>query len=304
MYNDFVTIAIITRDRRESLGRTLDVVCSLNYPNYEVIVVDNGSIDNTEEVVRAHNAKYIRGKIEDGFSGSRQRALDNSSGEIIIWCDDDCMPMAGWVESYVAMFNSDHGFGMIGGGVVNINFPQKSQFKGRSVLGINGQLHFVEDPYTAEFYGNLNLAMRRSVVDEIGGYDPYFVGGLEEIDLAFRVRSHGYKVGYNDKAVVEHYHNEVNYKKGRLFKGQQFMRLYFFLKNCPPRTAIVWVKFVLNEMDIFCREFFKCCKAILSFVKNKNIRMLHVNMIEMTNIVSSRFWAPLILYRASRSQYK
>lgn len=296
------SVAIITRNRSSSLERTLAAVTQLDYPAYEVIVVDNASTDDTASVVRRHAVQYVRGRLRDGFSGSRQRAVDMARGEIIAWCDDDCVPEPDWLKAFAERFAADEKLALLGGRVINIDFPKTLEFKGRSVMGENGVLRFVEHPAEAEFFGNLNMAMRASAVEQVGGYDPFFVGGFEEIDLAMSLREAGYRIGFESKAVVRHYHNEVSFKKGRWFFGGQLMRLYLFLKHRHPRGFREHWRFLLAETAILGSDVRKSIRAFASGCIRWNLNKIRVSAVELFNAVSARLVLPWLLLKTSRSR--
>ncbi len=100
-----ISIAICTRNRAESLGRTLETFAGYNFPRdmeTELLVIDNGSTDATQETVKAvssrlHNVNYIfEGK--PGLSSARNSAIVNAAGDIIVFTDDDVVPGVQWLE--------------------------------------------------------------------------------------------------------------------------------------------------------------------------------------------------------------
>jgi len=299
MIKNRVTVAVITRNRASSLRRTLAAIDQLEYADKEVVVVDNASTDNTKSVVGEFEVNYVFSPLQDGFSRSRQRAVDFSSGEFIAWCDDDCVPDIDWLQHFVNRFRSDEQIALLGGRVINIDFPKSLQFKGRSILLENGLLRFVENPLEAEFFGNLNMAVRSSSIQAVGGYDPFLVGGLEEIDLALTLKEHKYKITYESRAVLRHYHNHVSYKKGRWFYGGHLMRLYVWLKHRPPQNGKAFVRFLSREIIIFWHDL-RILRAIASAILKFNTRKLNVSLVELFNIVSSRLSIPWLMIRARR----
>ncbi|MCI0616220.1 glycosyltransferase, partial [bacterium] len=223
------SVIVLTRNRVQSLLRTLNSLKNLNYPNYEVIVVDNDSTDNTKEMALQHDVIYVHAPARCGIGNCRQLGAMRSTGEIIAFCDDDCIPSSDWLNHLVRRLTNEPDLGLIGGQVINIGFPGKNgsgkKFKGRSRLGKNGKIVFVEDPREAEFFGNMNLALRREVFEEIGGYDPFF-HVMEEIDLALRIRKRGYRIDFEPEAVLQHYYTGTQEKKRHLFFCAGTIRLY------------------------------------------------------------------------------
>ena len=244
-----VSVVILTRNRCVSLERTLGAVVDQAYPRLEVIVVDNGSIDRTSEVVKKFGVRYIFSKPDEGFAVSRQRGVDAAKGEIIAMCDDDCVPRNDWLRQLVNRLCSNEIIGLVGGRVINIGFPENKRFKGRGRIGKNGVLAFVEDPQQADYFGSANMAFKRCAFEMVGGYDPFFQGGLEEADLALNMRKFGFRVEYEPNAVVEHFYTGISFKGNHTFQGysQDAARLYLYLKYFQPTSPWGWCSFLAYE---------------------------------------------------------
>jgi glucosyl-dolichyl phosphate glucuronosyltransferase len=100
-----ISVAICTRNRAESLGKTLESFAHYDFPREvetELLLIDNGSTDTTQEIVNAlsprlDNFKYVfEGK--QGLSAARNSAVVHSVGDIIVFTDDDVVPGAEWLE--------------------------------------------------------------------------------------------------------------------------------------------------------------------------------------------------------------
>lgn len=94
MINNKLTFSIVicTYNGAEKIGRTLDSIFAQNYATrkYEVIVVDDGSTDRTEEIVRKYNVTLVRHDTNSGIAKSRNSGLQASSGKYLVCIDDDC----------------------------------------------------------------------------------------------------------------------------------------------------------------------------------------------------------------------
>lgn len=102
------SIAICTLNRAESLGRTLNSLSAMRVPDdleWEVLVVNNGCTDHTDEIITSFAGRLpIRRAIElqRGLSRARNKAIDHTRGQYILWTDDDVIADPGWVSAYVA----------------------------------------------------------------------------------------------------------------------------------------------------------------------------------------------------------
>jgi glycosyltransferase involved in cell wall biosynthesis len=105
----FVTVAICTLNRAESLRRTLDSLAALQVPSdliWEIVIVHN-STDHTDEVIGEYLDRLpVRKELETkaGLSNARNQAIDTAKGEYIVWTDDDVIVDAGWLRAYVDAF--------------------------------------------------------------------------------------------------------------------------------------------------------------------------------------------------------
>ncbi|SIS65806.1 glycosyltransferase family 2 protein [Belliella pelovolcani] len=295
-----VTVAVITRNRADSLKRTLDAIKKLDYSNYEVLVVDNASTDHTKEVIYNSGYKYLFSKKNNGFAKTRQIAVDTAKGEYICWCDDDCVPDPDWIRSFLQCFQINPNLSLLGGFVHNINFPESLVFKGKSKLGLNGQLIFVENGYEAEYFGNLNLAVKRCDIHKINGYDNFFKGGYEEIDLAFRLKIIEKEVGFCFQARVKHYHNDSSFKKGRFFYNGQLSRIYFYLKSRHHLKDFSYWVFFKNELFILINDLKRSIRGIFSGIKKLDKNKIVIYSVELLNSALCRLVIPFLIVKSRK----
>lgn len=173
-------------------------------------------------------------------------------------------------------------------------------------IGVGGGFIYNTDdgverrPYFAnpDVVGGPVQVFRRAVYEEIGGYDPFFSSGRAEIDLAMSFRGAGYRVGYEPEAVVEHHHEAVSLRHGRLFRGHQLMRLYFFFKHLRPRGAREWLRFAGRELRLTLLDLRRALRALGSALLRRRWLRLRGAAVELFNLVSARLAIPWLLWRA------
>lgn len=296
------SVVVITRNRCESLRRTLAGIARLNHPSYEVIVVDNASTDDTREVVHTARARYVFSAAGNGISRTRQIGVEEARAEVVAMCDDDCVPEPDWLTYMLERFTGNEELALVGGRVINVGFPGRRQFKGTTrPAGPNGIMEFVEEPADAEYFGNLNMALRRSAVMEVGGYDPFLKAGREELDLAASLRQAGYSTAYEGAAVVTHYFTGVNFKRGRVIYGAHLMRLYFHFKHNPPVGIVRWWRFLIDELVLLRRDVVRAVRMSASVVGRGQIRRLPEVGVEWVNLVSARALLGWVWVRARQA---
>jgi GT2 family glycosyltransferase len=298
----FASVLILTRNRARWLAGALEALRRLDYPAYEVVVVDHGSTDDTAALVDAHAVRRVSCPPAFGIGRCRQVGLEAARGLVVAWCDDDCRPAPSWLRTLVERLTAEPELGLLGGQVVNVGFPESKRFKGRTrLVGPNGVLAFAADPAEAEFFGNANLAFRREVVERCGGYDPFFHAGAE-IDLALAVRRCGYRVAYEAGAVVEHHFTGVDHKHGRLFRSGELMRLYRHLKHAPPRGARGWSRFWLDEARLLAGDLRRAARGAGSALRQRDRRRLGAAAVDAVSALSARVVVPWLALPAGRAR--
>lgn len=204
----FVSVVIPTHNRAKLLQKTVESLFNQNYPSdrYEIIIVDNASDDQTEELIRSmqHTApcplKYILKKNE-GPGSARNLGILNAAGEAIAFTDSDCVADRNWLLNGTSKLLE--GYGLVQG--KTIPNPEQNRMTLHHTMDIRG-----EDG----FYATCNMLYWKEILDRIGGFSPDYCGldllgtprwGGEDTDLAWRVKKQGWKSVFAVDAVVFHH---------------------------------------------------------------------------------------------------
>lgn len=225
-----VTVAVCTRDRPEDLARCLDALAALRYPGLEILVVDNApATRDAQGVVAARPGVRYAVEPRPGLGWARNRALAEATGEILAFTDDDVVVDAGWVEALAAVFQEDAQVGAVTGLVLPLELETRAQrlFEdyrsfGRGHERIHARMSPGAGPVaaryglTGSFGAGANMAFRRRVLEELGGFDPCLGPGTlsrggDDLEMYFRVLKTGHALVYEPAAVVRHRHRRQMY---------------------------------------------------------------------------------------------
>jgi glycosyltransferase involved in cell wall biosynthesis len=250
---------ICTRNRARRLPQTLGALAQIRSElDWELLLVDNGSDDDTAEVIlRADNCggrlRYLFAPIP-GLGAARDVAWRNARGRIIAFSDDDCYPAPDFVDAVWDAFKR-RPEGCIGGRILlydPMDYPvtidertQPTTLPPRSFVPA-GELQ------------GANLSLRREVLEAIGGVDPAFGAGTrfpcEDVDVVAAASWAGYSVGFDPGPVVHHHHGRraadlqalrAAYDRGR---GAYFAK-YLLRTDSRPTYARAWLKQTIGSRN-------------------------------------------------------
>ncbi len=213
----FATVAICTYNRSEWLRGTLKFVTIQDYAagNWELLVIDNNSKDDTAQVVAAFTQaekqpRYIK-ETRQGLSHARNRALDEARGEVVVFLDDDTDGAPTWLSSLMVPYSmpGNEKVGVVGGEIIP-GFPDglprwlEGQWEPLAYLENTGPLPDNQLPMGA------NFSTRREAALAVGGFRIDLgrtgdtLAGSEDHDFIRRVRASGFTVWYVPEAVITH----------------------------------------------------------------------------------------------------
>ena len=199
-----VTVAVCTHNGGATLGRCLDGLRALDYPDYEVLVVDDGSTDDSAAIAASFGLRVVRTRNR-GLSAARNTALELATGEIVAYLDDDAWPDPHWL-AYLARAFGRSAHAVIGG--PNVPPPPRNLVERAVAAAPGGPVHVLLSDQVAEHVPGCNLAVRREVVRELGGFDPRFRAAGDDVDLCWRIQESGLTVGFEPAAMVWHHRRD------------------------------------------------------------------------------------------------
>lgn len=219
------TIVVGVHNRWDALKACLESLLTIDCCDFEVVVVDDASNDDTPaqlESFRQHNdrvpIRVVRSEENLGPAGARNLGIDAAAGEFVCFLDSDCVVDRQWLTQLLAPLDAPE-FGGVCGAI--IESPPKTwadhAFAGESYYGRKGQ-NFHE----------ANMALRRDLALQYR-FDDALRYGAEGDDLARRMRSDGWKIAFAAEAVVTHHHPMTlrAYLKRAYLLGQGAARFWY-----------------------------------------------------------------------------
>jgi glycosyltransferase involved in cell wall biosynthesis len=259
-----ISVVICTRDRTDLLEGALAAILAVDYPNREIIVVDNApSTTSTAELVARLPVRYVK-EERPGLDWARNCGIAEASHEIVAFTDDDVRPDRGWLRGIAAGFANPE-IMAVSGLVAPAELETEAQIQYE--FGYGGMLQYlhsfvvdgsklpVKNLLWASAYGvGANMAFRRQIFAEVGNFDPALdVGtptrGAGDIEMFHRILAKGYSTFYEPRAFVWHVHRRSGEALSKQLRdnGRGFGA---YLLTCDrnrtvPRLEII--KFALSE---------------------------------------------------------
>jgi GT2 family glycosyltransferase len=198
------SVVIPTYNRRDSLRECLAAVTRQDYPDYEVVVVDDGCADGTGPMVQREfpSVRYLRQRENCGDSVARNRAIRESTAECLAFTDDDCVPPRNWLGLH-ARYYADARIGAVGGPLQ----PRAPSFYDKVSASHYPEeydrVRRVEHIMSLERLITGNMSVPRRVIDAVGLFDEQFVTGAD-VDLVRRISRAGFAFVRDPGLSVEH----------------------------------------------------------------------------------------------------
>lgn len=196
-----ISVIVCAYNAGETLRECLEGIARLDYPEYDVIVVDDGSSDDTAAIAREFDCKLVQ-IPNGGLSAARNVGLERATGDIVAYIDSDAYPDPHWLQ-HMANALADGRFAGMGG--PNIAPAGDGQVADAVSHSPGGPLHVMLDDRVAEHIPGCNMAFRREDLVRAGGFDPRFRVAGDDVDACWRIQDAGGMLGFSPAASVWHH---------------------------------------------------------------------------------------------------
>jgi GT2 family glycosyltransferase len=233
-----VSVVCCSFNGEATIRDTLEHLARLDYPDYEVIVVDDGSTDATASIARSYGAQVVS-TPNQGLSAARNVGLRAATGSIVAYIDDDAYPDPGWLAFLVRAFQEG---GYCGVGGPNLLPPEDGPIAECVGNAPGGPCHVLLSDREAEHIPGCNMAFERRWLERVGGFDPVFRAAGDDVDLCWRLQEAGGRLGFHPAAVVWHHRRsslrrywkqQVGYGKAEALLARKWPQKYNSAAHIP-----------------------------------------------------------------------
>lgn len=197
-----ISVIIPTFNRSNVLGRSIASVCSQTYQNWELIVVDDGSTDNTPDTVASFDderIRFIRCRMNSGAAAARNKGLSQSKGEFVAFLDSDDEWCPQWMESQVGCLGRlNQEWGMVYTGRVQVDGPNISKYRPAILEGL-----IFEEYLDRPIVSTPTALTRRRCFESVGFWDERF-RRFTDWEMFLRIAK-VYKIAANDEPLTRTY---------------------------------------------------------------------------------------------------
>jgi GT2 family glycosyltransferase len=274
-----VTVVVVNWNGKSFISECLDGLRAQTYKSFEIVVVDNGSTDNSVDFISRSYPDVALIPLEKnyGFSKGNNIALKNIYSKYVALINNDAVPDPQWLECLVSAMEQYQSAGFVASKMVFQNCPmfidRAGDFYTRAGAGIlrgrnESSLLYSEKEWV--FGACAGAAMyRKEMIEAIGPFDEDFFLLYEDIDLSFRAQLIGYKCLFVPDAVVRH-------KASKSIGHDSSTSVYFghrnlewvYLKNMPSRLIMrtFFFHFIYNVGALF---YFLSIGRLKEFIRAK-----------------------------------
>ena len=196
-----ISVVVCSYNGSRTIRDCFEGLLKLDYPDFEVIVVNDGSTDNTADIAQEYPFRLIN-TPNMGLSSARNAGLAAATGEIVAYTDDDAHPDPHWLQYLAATFLKTNHAGIGGPNIAPIDDGEIAECVANAP---GGPIHVLLNDTEAEHIPGCNMAFRRETLLAVGGFDAQYRAAGDDVDLCWRIQEKGWTLGYSPAAMVWHH---------------------------------------------------------------------------------------------------
>ncbi|MDO8658014.1 MAG: glycosyltransferase family 2 protein [Candidatus Levybacteria bacterium] len=298
-----ISIVVLNYNGIDDTKKCLESLIKTSYPNFEIIVVDNGSTYNEagilEKTYRDKRIKFVRFSKNLGFSGGNNKILKDLKSKYVVLLNNDTEVPPGWLFPLVKAMEKDNSIAIAQPKILWLKNKKYFDYAGASggfidIFGypftrgrIFDTIEKDSDQYNLKcdifWASGAAMIIRRNVLDKVGFFDEMLFNYMEEIDLCFRVHRAGFRIICEPKSYI--YHKVASTASSHMLKKRFWEHrnnLLLILKNYPiKRLLIIFpIRIILEYMSFFY------------YLKNRKLDYALAVILSQLSLI---YFAPVIL---------
>lgn len=249
-----VTIVVCTRNRAAQLQRCLQAVDEIRAQrSWDLVVVNNGSTDSTEQLLAAHRPRRCRRFVtvyeaRPGLGRARNAGWRRADTQLVAFTDDDCYPGEDFVDKVAECFEEDRGLGFCGGRILLFD-PSDCRI---TIQELDRHVDIAPRSFIqAGLIQGANFTLRKDLLEEVGGFDDALGAGTpfpcEDVELLARASAAGWRGAYDPRPMVYHHHGRKSHSDMyRLSRSYDYGRGAYYAKCLlhPRLRALYFLKWM------------------------------------------------------------
>ncbi|MGD2074655.1 MAG: glycosyltransferase [Gammaproteobacteria bacterium] len=196
-----VSVVVCSYNGARTIRDTLEGLKRLAYPKYEVIVVNDGSTDETAEIAAEYDVRLIS-TDNRGLSSARNTGYREASGEIVAYIDDDAYPDPDWLHFLALTYL---GGDCAGVGGPNLAPPGDGPLAECVANAPGGPVQVLLTDTVAEHIPGCNMSFRKAALEVVGGFDPRYRAAGDDVDICWRIQDQVGSIAFHPAAMVWHH---------------------------------------------------------------------------------------------------
>jgi glycosyltransferase involved in cell wall biosynthesis len=238
-----ISVVVCCYNGANTIRNCLESLQKLDYPNYDVIVVNDGSTDETETIIREYNFQLI--SIENqGLSNARNVGLEAATGEIVAYIDADAFADEHWLKYIAAKFHLTNCAGV---GGPNLAPPNNGKISDCVANAPGGPLHVLLSDDESEHIPGCNMAFLKDGLRAVGGFDEKFKIAGDDVDICWRIQQCNLWLAFSPAAKVWHqrrnsirayWRQQVEYGKAEAILQKKWPHKYNDIGHIPWKGRI------------------------------------------------------------------
>ena len=196
-----VSVVVCSYNGSRTIRDCFEGLLKLDYPDFEVIVVNDGSTDKTAEIAQEYPFRLIS-TPNMGLSSARNTGMEAATGEIVAYTDDDARPDPHWLKYLAATFTKTSHAGIGGPNIAPLDDGEIAECVANAP---GGPVHVLISDTEAEHIPGCNMAFRREALMAIGGFDVQYRAAGDDVDACWRILEKGWTLGFSPAAMVWHH---------------------------------------------------------------------------------------------------